>query len=72
MVLHGSVESGRLLTIKEFCSVMNNSFAFYSLQRWSRLQGSNEKGPGPVAGGLVVEPPSVVGCKHSSFVENAG
>lgn len=29
--------------------------------RWNRLQGSNEKGPGPVAGGLVVEPPAVPG-----------
>ncbi|XP_078356332.1 collagen alpha-1(V) chain-like [Oculina patagonica] len=29
--------------------------------RWRRLQGSDSKGPGPVAGGLVVEPPSVPG-----------
>lgn len=34
---------------------------FPTFQRWRRLQGSDNKGPGgPVAGGLVVEPPSVV------------
>ena len=37
-----------------------DTFLVINLQRWSRLQGSSEKGPGPVAGGLVVEPPSVV------------
>lgn len=40
-------------------------FELLLFQRWNRLQGSNEKGPGPVAGGLVVEPPAVV-----SFLTN--